>query len=76
MISAWASPFNTEPPASQQTRDVPAKKEGWSNAGLMLAHRLRRWHNITPALGQRPVFAEVQPCNVCITFKELSTTGL
>ena len=29
----------------------------WHNAGLMLAHRLRRWPNITPALCQCPVFA-------------------
>ena len=26
-------------------------------AGLMLAHRLRRWTNIIPTLGQRFVFA-------------------
>ena len=26
------------------------------NAGPMLAHRLRRWANISPALGQRVVF--------------------
>ena len=29
----------------------------WSNAGLSLAHRLRRWTNIILALGQRVVFA-------------------
>ena len=28
----------------------------WLNAGLMLAHRLRRWANISPALDQRVVF--------------------
>ena len=27
------------------------------NAGLMFAHRLRRWANISPALGKRVVFA-------------------
>ena len=27
-----------------------------ANIGLMLAHCLRRWQNIKPALGQRPVF--------------------
>ena len=29
----------------------------WTNAGLKLAHRLRRWPNINPALVQRLVFA-------------------
>ena len=29
----------------------------WTNAGLMLAQRRRRWSNISPALGQRVVFA-------------------
>ena len=33
--------------ASQQARGV----------GPMLAHRLRRWPNIRPTLGQRPMFA-------------------
>ena len=28
----------------------------WYNAGLLLAHRLRRWSNIKPALGQHLVF--------------------
>ena len=28
----------------------------WPNAGLMLAHRLRRWSNISPVLGYRVVF--------------------
>ena len=27
------------------------------NVGLMLVHRLRRWANIKPTLGQRLVFA-------------------
>ena len=36
---------------SQQTRDVAPM------LGLMLAHRLRRWPNIKPALVQRLVFA-------------------
>ena len=27
------------------------------NAGLMLGQRRRRWPDINPALGQRPVFA-------------------
>ena len=36
--------------------EFPANTRRWSNAGLMLAHRLRRWANISPALGQRLVF--------------------
>ena len=32
----------------------------WPNAGLMLVHRLRRWPNINPALGQRLLFAGMQ----------------
>ena len=37
---------------SQQTRHVDSM--------LMLAHRLRRWTNISPALGQRAVFAVIE----------------
>ena len=37
----------------------PENTRCWTNAGLMLGHRLRRWHNIKPALGQRHVFAEI-----------------
>ena len=32
---------------------TPANRRHWTNAGLMLAHRLRRWLNIKPALGVR-----------------------
>ena len=28
------------------------------NAGLMLVHRLRRWPNVSPALGGSPVYKE------------------
>ena len=35
----------------------PANTTRWSNAGLMLARRRRRWDNISPVLGQRVVFA-------------------
>ena len=38
---------------------VPVNTERWSNGGSMLAHRLRRWPNIDPTLGQRLVFAGV-----------------
>ena len=33
------------------TLPSPANASRLSNAGLMLAHRLRRWPNIKPALG-------------------------
>ena len=50
---------------TQQTRRRP-------NASPMLAHRLRRWPSIKPALVQRPVFAWLRSTqetqNVCITF--------
>ena len=36
---------------------TPANTRRWPNAGLLLAHRLRRWTNNSPALGQRIVFA-------------------
>ena len=29
---------------------------GWPNVGLLLAHRLRRWANISPVLGYRAMF--------------------
>ena len=29
----------------------------WTNGGLILGHRLRRWPNIKPQLAQRLVFA-------------------
>ena len=29
-----------------------------TNAGLMLAHRLRRWPSINPTLSRRPLFAD------------------
>ena len=37
--------------------DFPANTRRWPKAGLRLAHSLRRWANIIPALGQRFVFA-------------------
>ena len=37
----------------------------WPNAGLMLAHRLRRWPSIKPALVQRFVFAGSQSVSLC-----------
>ena len=38
---------------------VPANTRQWINAGLMLAQRLRRWPNISPALVQCLVLARV-----------------
>ena len=40
---------------------IPATSIRWANAGLMLAHSLRRWPNINTALGQCPVFAGICP---------------
>ena len=37
-------------------RAAPANTRRWRNAGLMLAYRLRRWANISPALGYCVVF--------------------
>ena len=33
--------------------NFPANTRRWRIAGLMLAHRLRRWTNIIPTFGQR-----------------------
>ena len=55
-------------PSSQLTRSelqnrenvhFPEKTSYYPNADVMLGHRLRRWPNITAALGQRLVFAEL-----------------
>ena len=35
----------------------PANMRRWPNFGLLLAHRLRRWSNSKPTLGQRLMFA-------------------
>ena len=37
----------------------PANTRRSPNVGLMLGHRLRRWSNITPTLGERLVFAGI-----------------
>ena len=37
----------------------------WPNDGLMLAHRLRRWPSIKPAVVQRFVFAGSQSVSLC-----------
>ena len=40
----------------------PASTTLWPNAVVMLAHRLRRWPNITTTLGQRLLFAGFLRC--------------
>ena len=45
----WYSGIFSRPP--KQSRD-------WTNVGLLLVHRLRRWTNIKPTLDQRIVFAD------------------
>ena len=37
----------------------PSKHETFTDVGPKLAHRLRRWSNIEPTLGERLVFAEI-----------------
>ena len=46
--------------AGRQTRDVDPMLHG-----IMLAHRLRRWPSIKPALVQRFVFAGTQSVSLC-----------
>ena len=36
---------------------IPENTMRWPNVGLILDQRRRRWANISPTLGQRPVFA-------------------
>ena len=39
-----------------RVRYIPANTTRWPNAGTIVSHRLRRWANISPAVGQRVVF--------------------
>ena len=41
----------------QSRTQYPANMRRWLNVGLLLAHRLRRWPNSKPTLGQRLMFA-------------------
>ena len=52
----------------------PANTTRWPNAGLMLAHRLRRSANISPALGQHVVFAESRLLSKYKTFTQCRGT--
>ena len=45
---------------------IPANTRHWTNAGLMLAQRRRRWDNISPALVQCLVFAGMFNGGACI----------
>ena len=46
----------------QKEWTIPANMRHWPNAGLIMAHHLRRWANIGPALGQCFVFAGIPLC--------------
>ena len=46
----------------------PSKTTRLSNVGLMLAHRLRRWANISPTLDQRVIFAGLYAGTMCTHF--------
>ena len=38
---------------------IPANMRRWPTVGLLLTHRLRRWPNGKPTLGQRLMFAGI-----------------
>ena len=40
----------------EQSQATPAHTRRWPNAGLIFAHRLRRWANISPVLGHCVLF--------------------
>ena len=58
------------------TDTIPANTTRWPNAGLMLAHRLRRWASINPALGQCLVFAGITSPTVIPAWSLLLTSAL
>ena len=43
------------------------------NAGLMLAHRLRQWPSIKPALNERLVFAHFSSVSALLTVSMINT---
>ena len=47
---------------SSSSRLAPGRNIHWNNVCLMLAHRLRRWPNNKPTLGQCVVFARIYRC--------------
>ena len=52
---------------------LPANTRRWTNAGPMLAHCLRRWPSIKPALVQRLMFAGL--CSIAAGLVVLTTGG-
>ena len=44
----------------EEWRNIPANTRRWTNDGLRLAHRLRRWANLKPSLFKRVVFAGIE----------------
>ena len=51
----------------QSLDTFPASTRRWSNAGLMLGQRRRRWLNIKAPLVQRLVFARLTQCSANVT---------
>ena len=45
---------------------IPANTKHSANAGTMLSHRLRRWPDIIPALGEHLAFAGIEAVEVCV----------
>ena len=70
-------------PYTQQTRDVdlmlvwcwPANTRRWTNVGLMVAHRLRRWATIKPTSGQRLVLAGILRFQISWTLRYFLKLG-
>ena len=54
----------------------PSKHLTSPNAGLMLFHRLRRWANVKPTLGERLVFVKPFPAKlIYIHFQSLEVVS-
>ena len=53
----------------------PANTTGWTNAGLMLAHRLRCWVNISPALRHCACYVTCLSFAACLLQRQLFVTG-
>ena len=56
-VNTPARHWNNIVPAPLVRSDDPANTGRWPNAGLLLAHRLRYWANISPALRHHHVFS-------------------
>ena len=57
---------------------APSQLQTFSNVGLMLAQRRRRWTSINPALGERTVFAWISnsTCRHLATVQQLPHTAV